>query len=124
MVRSGKATRKEGRKRGEATATREQREAIKGEVERKDKESSQVSKRARNQERERERERERLKQRKSEETTSSTLFLSPAFHWKLLSSSLSFRRFPVLFVTTGSGKRLRMQELEVYSAGSPFGVVF
>ena len=43
-VRSGKAARKEGRKRGEAMATREKREAIKGEAERKDKESTQVSK--------------------------------------------------------------------------------
>ena len=39
-----KGSQKGGRKRVEATATREQREAIKGEEERKDKESTQVSK--------------------------------------------------------------------------------
>ena len=60
---------KEGRKRGEALASREQGEAIKGEAARKDKESTQVSKQTRNQEREKDRKREREKERKRDRET-------------------------------------------------------
>ena len=49
-------------------------------------------------EREREREMQTTKVRRNDIFHA---LLSPAFHCKLLSSSLSFRRFPVLFVTTG-----------------------